>query len=83
MAEAVSTALVAKIGRSAAHALLRDAVSRAQQEHRHLADVLKHSPEILEHLSPGDIDRLMDPREYLGSAQRFIAAVLGDEHAGA
>lgn len=81
MSEAVSAALAAKIGRAAAHALLREAVSRAQQEQRHLADVLKNSTAITEHLAPGEIDRLMNPREYLGSAQRFIAAVLGDEHA--
>jgi 3-carboxy-cis,cis-muconate cycloisomerase len=81
MSEAVSNALAAKMGRTAAHALLRDSVARAQQEKRHLADVLKQSPEVQRHLNPGEIDRLMDPRKYLGSAQRFIAAVFGDEHA--
>jgi len=38
---------------------------------------LRECPDIVAHLGPDDIDRLMDPREYLGSAQRFIAAVLG------
>lgn len=81
MSEAVSTALAAKVGRGAAHELLRESVSRAQHEHRHLSDVLKQSSEVLQHLSPAEIDRLMNPREYLGSTQRFIADVLGDEHA--
>jgi 3-carboxy-cis,cis-muconate cycloisomerase len=77
MAEAVSATLAAKIGRAAAHGLLRAAAERANTENRHLRDVLKGCPEIVTHLSPDDIDRLMNPREYLGSAQRFIAAVLG------
>jgi 3-carboxy-cis,cis-muconate cycloisomerase len=81
MSEAVSTALAAKIGRAAAHALLRAAAERAKRELRHLGAVLKECPDVLPHLTPGDIDRLMDPREYLGSAQRFIAAVLGDTDA--
>src|SRR3954447_479617 len=77
MSEAVSAALATKIGRAAAHALLRSAVERASNEKRHLGSVLKECPDVLAHLTPDEIDRLMDPREYLGSAQRFITAVLG------
>jgi 3-carboxy-cis,cis-muconate cycloisomerase len=81
LAEAVSAALVAKIGKSAAHELLREATRRAQTEKRHLGEVLKESPEVTAHLSEEEIDRLMDPRAYLGSAPRFIARVLGDSDA--
>jgi 3-carboxy-cis,cis-muconate cycloisomerase len=81
MSEAMSAALAANIGRAAAHAILRAATSRAQTEQRHLRDVLKGLPEIAQHLAPGEIDALMDPRQYLGSTQHFIAVVLGDEHA--
>ncbi|MGA8042563.1 MAG: 3-carboxy-cis,cis-muconate cycloisomerase [Terracidiphilus sp.] len=82
MAEAVSVALAQKIGRSKAHALLRDATARAQQEQRYLGDVLKQLPEVVEHLTPTSIDRLLDPHHYLGSAQAFIERVLGDVDAG-
>ena len=82
MAEAVSAALVAQIGRSTAHDLLRTASKRALEEKRHLGEVLKSMPEVSAHLGPEEIDRLMDPCAYLGSTQRFIAQVLGESNAG-
>jgi len=60
---------------------LREAVARAAAEKRHLRDILKQSPDINAHMSDGDIERLMDPMAYLGSAQRFIDRVLGDADA--
>ena len=81
LAEAVGAALVAKIGRAAAHELLREATRRALEEKRHLGEVLKELPEVTAHLSKEEIDRLMDPRAYLGSTQRFIARVLGESDA--
>jgi 3-carboxy-cis,cis-muconate cycloisomerase len=81
MAEAVSAALAPKIGRSEAHALLRDATDHVLRTKRPLGDVLKQSAAVLQHLTCDDIDRLMDPRAYLGSTQRFIANVLEDPHA--
>ena len=80
LSEAVSTALTPKIGRLAAHDLLRKAADRAQTEHRRLCDVLKQMPEVKAQLSDAEIDELLDARNYLGSAQRFIARVLGDHH---
>lgn len=78
LSEAVSVALSQKIGRREAHAVLRDISGRAAAEARHLSDVLKESPAVTQHLSSSDIDRLCDPREYLGSSDRFIARVLGE-----
>lgn len=82
MAEAVSTALAPKIGRSAAHDLLRKAAKRAKEETRHLGAVLRDMPEITVEMSADDVDRLLDPRAYLGSAERFIARVLGESDGG-
>lgn len=81
MAEAVSAALAPKLGRSRAHDLLREASTRVLQEKRHLGDVLKSTPEVTAQMSAEEIDRRMEPRGYLGSAQRFIAAVLGEPDA--
>jgi 3-carboxy-cis,cis-muconate cycloisomerase len=81
LSEAVSTALAPKIGRTAAHEILRKATAHATGEKQHLRDVLKQLPEVTAHLSSVAIDRLMDPRAYLGSAQRFIARVLGEADA--
>lgn len=81
LAEAVSAALAPKLGRIVAHDLLRIAADRAATQHRHLSDVLKEIPEVKAHLSDAKIDQLLDARNYLGSAQRFITRVVGDEHA--
>lgn len=78
MSEAVSVALATKLGRSAAHELLRKATQRSATEKRRLAAVLKDWPEVTAHLKAEEIDRLLDPRNYLGSAQLFIARVLGE-----
>ena len=76
-AEAVSVALAQALGREAAHQLLCAATRQAANSGQHLSSVLKAMPEVTMHLSAAEIDRLLDPREYLGSAQRFIRRVLG------
>ena len=81
MSEAVSVALAPRMGRVAAHDLLRRAADRALTENRRLSDVLKQMPEVKAHLSDTEIDELLDARNYLGSAQRFIARVVGDQDA--
>jgi 3-carboxy-cis,cis-muconate cycloisomerase len=79
--EAVSAVLAQKIGRSAAHEILRKATQQAADTKQHLANVLKANPEVTEHLTSAEIDQLLQPREYLGSAQRFIHRVLGESDA--
>jgi 3-carboxy-cis,cis-muconate cycloisomerase len=81
LAEAVSAALAPRIGRAAAYDLLRKGSNRAVAEHQRLAGVLKQMPEVKAHLSDAEIDELLDGHNYLGSAERFIARVVGDEDA--
>jgi 3-carboxy-cis,cis-muconate cycloisomerase len=81
MSEAVIAALAPKVGRSTAHDLLRTATQRAAEEKRNLAGILKQLPEVTAHLTDVEIDRLLDPGAYLGSAQRFISQVLGEADA--
>jgi len=81
LAEAVSVALAPKLGRSAALDLLREASKRATHQKHHLGDVLKSMPEVTAHLSGIEIERLMDPRAYLGSAERLIARILEKQDA--
>jgi 3-carboxy-cis,cis-muconate cycloisomerase len=83
MSEAVNAALAPKVGRSTAHQLLRTATQRAVEEQRNLAGILKQLPQVTAHLTDLEIDRFFDPRAYLGSAQRFIARVLGEADADA
>jgi 3-carboxy-cis,cis-muconate cycloisomerase len=81
LAEAVSVALAAHIGRERAHDLVQRASQRAVAAGRHLREILEEDAEIREHLNASDIERLMDPGNYLGSARIFIARVLGEEEA--
>jgi 3-carboxy-cis,cis-muconate cycloisomerase len=78
LSEAVNAALAPKMGRAAAYDLLRSVAERATSEKRNLADVLKELPQVTAHLTNVEIDKLLDPRAYLGSAQRFISRVLGE-----
>jgi 3-carboxy-cis,cis-muconate cycloisomerase len=77
LAEAVSVALATHCGRERAHDLVQHASQRALANGRHLRDVLLETPEVRQHLSQAEIDALLDPRNYLGSAQIFIDRVLG------
>jgi 3-carboxy-cis,cis-muconate cycloisomerase len=79
MAEAVSAALAARIGRERAHDLVQRASQTAVATGRHLREILEENAEIQEHLNASDIEGLMDPGNYLGSARIFIARVLGEE----
>jgi 3-carboxy-cis,cis-muconate cycloisomerase len=81
LSEAVSVALVPKMGRMAAHDLLRSAADRALTENRRLSDVLKQMAEVKAHLSDAEIDELLDARNYLGSTQQFISRVAGGHDA--
>lgn len=81
MAEAVSAALAPKLGRIAAHDLLRRAADRAVKDNCTLSRVLTQMAEVKAHLSDVEIEALLDEREYLGSTQRFIARIVGEEDA--
>ena len=71
-AEAISMTLAEKIGRAAAHEKIEAACQSAISSRRHLRDVLASQSE----LSSSDLDRLFDPRNYLGSSSALIDAIL-------
>lgn len=76
LAEAVQMALGARLGRGAAHDLLDAACRRAVREKRHLREILQATPEVTAVLSVAEIDRLLDPRGYLGVTQDLIDRAL-------
>ena len=78
LSEAVSTAIAPEVRRSTAHDLLRNAAQCAAEEKRSLAIILKQLPQVTAHLGDEEINRLLEPRAHLGSAQRFISRVLGE-----
>lgn len=76
MAEAVTLALGAKIGRGVAHQLVERACRSADQEGVHLRDVLARDAEVAAHLSAVELARLFEPDAYLGQAGAFVDRVL-------
>jgi 3-carboxy-cis,cis-muconate cycloisomerase len=76
MAEAVSMALGAKLGRLAAHQRIEAACRRAVAERQHLRQVLAADPVVTAELGPAALDRLFDPLNYLGEAAAFVDRVL-------
>lgn len=74
--EAVQMALAGSMGRGAAHEHIQAAGKLAVEEHRDLREVVKSDVEIAKHLSGKEIDRLFNPKEYLGVADELIDRVL-------
>jgi 3-carboxy-cis,cis-muconate cycloisomerase len=79
LSEAVAIALAKHIGRSPAHQLIERAAHRALESGRPLRDLLLEDQEVRAHLSPTEIDGLLDPRNYIGSAASMIQRVLADQ----
>ncbi|MGB0035951.1 MAG: 3-carboxy-cis,cis-muconate cycloisomerase [Candidatus Acidiferrales bacterium] len=75
-AEAVQMALAGEMGRSAAHDLVEAATKRALAEKRHLREVLAEDAAVTKLLKKQELDRLFDPRQYLGVAETMIDRVL-------
>jgi 3-carboxy-cis,cis-muconate cycloisomerase len=76
LAEAVTMALGGKLGRLQAHQLVEEACRRAVGGKRHLRDVLAEDPEVRKHLSAADLERLLDPRNYIGMAEKLVERAL-------
>jgi 3-carboxy-cis,cis-muconate cycloisomerase len=76
MAEAVTMALAAKIGKSDAHHLIETASRKAVSEKLHLRDVLTKDAKITAHLSVEKIAKLFEPMAYQGVSQALIDRLL-------
>jgi 3-carboxy-cis,cis-muconate cycloisomerase len=76
LAESLMMALAAKIGRAEAKHRVEAASKLALTSRRPLAEVAKAEPAIAGNISTEDIDRALNPRHYLGSAEHMIDAAL-------
>jgi 3-carboxy-cis,cis-muconate cycloisomerase len=77
-AEAVTMTLGDHMGKMPAHMRVELACKKARLEFRHLKDVLREDPGLTVYLTPKDLERLFDVRNYLGSADEFINRVLSE-----
>src|SRR5215510_13102537 len=76
MADAVTTALAAKIGRDQATRIVHEAGRRALAEKRHLSMVLGDDPRVTSHMTPGELARAFELLSYQGVAQTFIDRIV-------
>lgn len=76
MAEAVMMGIAPKIGRNQAHNLVFGAAREAWDKGIALKEALVGDIKIREHLSINEIDALIDPANYTGSADNMIERVL-------
>lgn len=77
IAERVAMLLATRIGRVEAHRLVEEVCSRAVREHSSLRDQLVAQPSVREQLSVEEIDKVLDPAGYVGSAGTFVDRALG------
>lgn len=75
MAEAVLSFIAPKIGRGEAYHLVKDAI-KAAPAGATLREVILHTPRLLELMSEDNIDRVLDPKNYLGSAPEMVDAAV-------
>ena len=76
MAEAVMMGVAPKIGRNQAHDLVFGAAGKAWDKGITLREALIDDERVREHLSLDEIDKLIDPANYIGSADKMIERVL-------
>jgi 3-carboxy-cis,cis-muconate cycloisomerase len=81
MTEHIATTLAGPLGRTPAQDLVRRLARQAGGTGRPLRAVLAADPQVREHLGQGDLDRLLDPEGYLGSAAGLVDRALAAHHA--
>lgn len=76
LAESLAAALAMRLGRPEAMARVERACKRAMESKRALRDVAVESAEIVEHISPAEIERVLTADNYVGAAHVFVDRVL-------
>jgi 3-carboxy-cis,cis-muconate cycloisomerase len=77
-AEQVTSALVPVLGRLGAHDAVTACCRKSIATGESLAEILAADPLLSQHLTTGQINQLLDPVGYLGSAQFFTDEVLAN-----
>ncbi len=77
MGEAVMIELARRgVGRQEAHEIVRTSAMEARESGRHMKEVLMSRPEVTEFISAGEIEGVMDPERYIGTAVEQVEAVV-------
>lgn len=81
MAEAVATGLAERAGLANAHLIVQQACAKAAAEGTELRDALVSDARVTQALPVADLERLLNPRNYLGSSEKLIDHILESWHA--
>jgi 3-carboxy-cis,cis-muconate cycloisomerase len=81
LAESAATALTDRLGRLAAHDLVKKASAEAVRSGRPLGDVLADDEAVVEALGPAGIAEALDPARYVGATGLFIDRALAAHRA--
>ena len=77
MGEAVMIELAKRgVGRQEAHEIVRTSAMEARESGRHMKEVLMSRPEVTEFISAGEIEGVMDPEGYIGTAVEQVEGVV-------
>jgi 3-carboxy-cis,cis-muconate cycloisomerase len=76
LAEAVAFALRERLGKEKSHKIVEEAARLAVKDGRDFADVLLSYADVSSHISRAELSRLLDPANYLGSAEEMTEKVL-------
>jgi 3-carboxy-cis,cis-muconate cycloisomerase len=79
VSEAVMMGLGPYLGRQRAHDLVYDICREVAATGTPLIDLLARNPEISRHLSRVELERMVDPANYLGLAGDMVDRVLASE----
>jgi 3-carboxy-cis,cis-muconate cycloisomerase len=77
MAEAVTFALAAKIGKHEAQKIVADACNKALASKRDLQTVLGEDTRVQQHFRIGELAKLFEPMGYQGVSQTLIDRIVG------
>ncbi|MDH3712250.1 MAG: adenylosuccinate lyase [Gammaproteobacteria bacterium] len=77
MSERVMLALGNHVGKQRAHELVHEIAMRARESDVSFLQALSADPRVTAHLGAEDIERLLAPEDYLGSAESIVANVVG------
>jgi adenylosuccinate lyase len=64
------------VGRQEAHELVRTAAMKAHETGQHFRNILLQTPEISKYLTATDIENLIDPEKYIGTAVEQVEALV-------
>ena len=76
MSEAVMMGLASKVGKSKAHHMVYAAAGKSRDAGITLREAILDDKDIMKHLSEKELDKLLDPVNYIGSAGEMVEAVL-------